>query len=582
MTTGRNSNVHLPLRLLILSVLVATWSVSARGATSIEVQIGFNGHVVPERYAPFRMRVRDYAGTGTSHVVVNQRLGNEWRDTSTVRHELAPVVSCDGSYSTALPIYEPLNPIAVALVDEAGEVLAEASVELRETRHLDPFSLVYGPLPSPIAAEGPSVTAAELPASWWAFDAVRTLWISAPPPPESWPAVAQWVLAGGSLVLASGPDYFRFDSPILRALLPLSNPAIATRPDGLLSLDGTLKPGASASVLHGGAPLLAHWSYGAGHVAILTVRPTDIDPSALDEILVTIPESERLSMAAVSEALLGEMQVVRPTHLTALLLVAASGLGLGAVVAAGRQRRWAGVVATSCLFAALTVWFGFHVNRANDVSFLYRMNTSLHVVASLGIQIDTSSFYSADVAQREHPFASETLPAQATPATLARHPIYLFMPQPTATPWVYGHAAAPSRIVTSVAEIGLKTFYAFSACASPLRLTVDHADRHAVLACQTEERLIDCWLIVDGRGTRVPPISAGTFRFPLSATAMLGSLWAQADGPASLVLGHLAEQFPFQQGVWFVGLSELRDAYPPLSGQEVRHLDIYVVRGEAS
>jgi len=582
MTIGRDPNLYLPLRLLILSAFVAAWAVSAQGVTSIEVQIGFSGHVVPERYAPFRMRVRDYAGTGASHVVVSQRLGNEWRDTSTVRHELGLAVSSDGSFAAVLPIYEPLNPMAVALIDETGEVLAEVSLDLRATRHLDPFPLVYGSLPYTVAEEGPSVIAAELPSSWWAFDAVRALWISAPPPQEAWPAIAQWVLAGGSLILTSGPDYFRFDSPILRVLLPLSSPTITDRSDGFLSLDGTLKPGASASVLRGEAPLLVHWPYGAGHVAVLTVRPADLDPSALDEILATIPESNRLSMTAVSETLLGEMSVVRPTHLTALLLVALSSLGFGTVVVVGRRRRLAGVVTASCLFAALAVWFGLYTNRANEIPFLYRMNTSLHVETSFGIQVDAVSFYCTDPAQREHLLASEALPIQAPPAALDPHPIYLFMPQPTATPWAYEHTAAPGRIVTSVAEIGLKTFYAFSTSASPLRLTVDGAERRAVLTCQAEQRLVDCWLIVDGRGTRVSPLSAGTFAFPLSAEETLGSLSAQADGPASLVLQHLAELFPFQQGVWFVGLGELEDARSPLVGQKVRHLDVYVVRGEIS
>ena len=58
MTSGRTARYIPSLRPVIFAVLLALWSVAAAGAPSIDAQIGFNGHVVPERYAPLRVTVR--------------------------------------------------------------------------------------------------------------------------------------------------------------------------------------------------------------------------------------------------------------------------------------------------------------------------------------------------------------------------------------------------------------------------------------------------------------------------------------------------------------------------------------------
>jgi hypothetical protein len=581
MTIARNPKLCVPFWLL-LSALILLCAVAARGAPSIEVQIGFNGHVVPERYAPLRLRIRGYDGGESARVVVTQRLGNEWRDTATVRQELEFAVTSDGSYTSTVPIYEPLNPIEVALVDEIGRTVAETALDLQLTRHLETFPLLYGGLPFAVAEDPVPVTAAELPASWWAYDSVRSLWLSSPPPREAWTAIAQWVLSGGSVVIVAGPDYFRFDSPGLRSILPIANPVIETGPDGVLHLVGTLREGANVSVARGGLPILLERTYGAGHVCLVAVRATELTEAEFAQIIGAVPASARISFSAVSEALLGDLPVVRPTHLSALLLIAISCVGLAGAAVLGRRRRLAGWLAAGVVFASLSVWSGFHANSTNDVSYLYSMNTSFQLIATFGIRIDSYSFYSSDPRQREHAIGSEAIPVQAPPALLPEHPLYAFMPQPTATPWIYAHTAKSGHVTTSAVGVRQKTFYAFAGCPSLLHLAVDSAAGRAVLTNQAADRLADCWLLVDGRGTTIPSIPRGTSTYSIRAEQTLAALVSETEEPAALVLQHLAEELPLHQGVWFVGLSPLLDLSTQIAGQKVRHLDVYVVRGEVS
>ena len=580
MTIGSSPSHRAPFRPVLLLALVALCAVDVLGAPSIAVQIGFSGHVLPERYAPFRMQVRGYEGAADARAVVTQPLGNEWRDTATVRQEIDLLFTADGSASAVLPIYEPLNPIAVALIDQNGETVARTDLDLRAGRHLDPFPLLYGSYPESARGASSFVIATDLPSNWWAYDAVHSLWISSPPPPAAWTAIAQWIVGGGSVVLLSGPDYIRFDSPILRRLLPLSAPAIGRTTDGLHYLGGGLRAGASAYLARAELPLLVSWPYGAGHVAVVTLRPTDLSEEELDQIWLTVPGSSRVSMAGLTESLLGALPLARPTRLAALFLTVACIAGLITAAAVRKRYRRSGEVATVGLFLALAVSSGFYANRTTQMEDVYSMNTHLSILASYGMHTDTLSFYSHMAQSLVHSVGSETIPAQAPPTALADHPLYAFMPQATATPWAYHHSAYAGHVVTAVADIGQKTFYTFAASTIPLRISNNATADVTVLDNQAPEPLAHCWVIVDGKGTCVSPVPTGVHSFSLEPEQDLESLWIQASEPSSTVLRHLADQLPFQQGVWLVAVSDVTSELSPETARKVRHLSVYVVQGD--
>jgi len=582
MKMRRNPHRNSICCLLALAIFLPVWVACAQGAPTIDVQIGFGGHVVPERYAPFHLRIRGDGSATGCRIIVTQPLGSEWRDTATVRQELALVIGSDGACDGAVPVYEPLNPISVALIDGAGAPVAETLVDLRETRHLSPFPLLYGILPYPMESETPPVTAADLPTRWWAYDAVRILWISAPPPQQAWAAITQWVLSGGSVVIVCGPDYFRFDTPDLRPLLPLAELGIETAPSGQRRLSGTPRPGASILVDRGDIPLLVGWRYGVGHVAVVTGDPDELTPDEFAAIAQAVPDATRLSMTAVSETLLEGMPVGRPTHLAGLLLIVLSGFGLAAATWIGRRRRSFGGIVAVCLFIVLAVLAGLKGNEANQSATQYAVSTSLVIIDSLGIQIVSLSIFSMDPPPRTYPFPGEGLPAQASPTRLPPHPLYSVLPQPSATPWAYAHTAEPGQVTTSTVDIGQKSFYTYAPALIRLRLTYDPNRGLAVLDNQLEERLVDGWLIAGGRAVHVPDLPRGTQSISLDAGATLASLLDQADDPAPVVVQHLIEDLPLQHGVWLVAVSAYEEAETSEPGRKVRHLGVYAVKGDVS
>jgi len=579
MTIGRGTTIHVVFVLFASAASVALSCIPLHAAPAIEAEIGFQGHVVPERYAPIRVRIRGYAERAPARLLVAQTLGSEWRDTSIVRQDLGISVTADGTYEATLPVYEPLNPIDVSLVAEDGRILAETSLQLRATRHLDLFMLRYGPYPLAGDAADERLVAAALPSEWWAYDAVRVLWISAPPPQEAWSAIGRWVLAGGSVVLAAGPDYFRFDSPTLRSLLPLSDPTLQPADGTTLALSGSLRSGASITASRGDLPLLVGWQYGAGHIAVLTIRPADLAAEELEHIAAAIPDAVRLSMIPVSEAVLRGLPVIRPTHLSALLLIALTVAVWTVIVYVGRRYRRTGAACAVGLIAGLAVWSGFFANRANEYASVYSVYTIFHLSTSFGIDAVSLSLLAPTPLARDYALAGEAIPLQAPTSSSAPHPFDAFMPQTTATPWLYAHIAAPGRVTTSTGPGELKTFLAFDDSESAPRLSVS-GPAAATLEYAGEIRLADCWLIVDGQGARMPEVTSGVTRFAPSVLEPLGALVREANDSAGLLLQHAAELLPLHQGVWFVGVSELRSPGTPQPDRKVRQLDAYVVRGD--
>jgi len=582
MSTGRSLTLRTSLRRTLLPILLAAAVLTGHATPTIEAAFGFAGHVVPERYAPLHVRIGGVEDGTKAHLVVTQTLGNEWRDTSTVRQQLGLTIASDGRFETTVPLYEPLNPVSLALISDDGTILAETTALLRATRRLEPFRLMYGSFPFP--DDGDPVTASTLPSDWWAYDTVRSLWIVEPPPQQAWDAIARWALSGGSVVLVAGSDYFRFDSPVLRKLLPISAPRLEPLGADGLVLVGSPVPEAVTAVSRDDVPLLIRRPYGAGQMSVLTVDAGDLAPSEIEAIVEAVPDAARLSVTPVSEALLGDLPVAQPRHASALLIIGCSIAALLIVVFIGRRWRWAGVGCGVSLFTLLCVWSGFVVNHDTGIASIYRFYAHFHIATSFGIDVVSLSFFAAEADPRVHPFDLATIPLQVTSSPLNPHPIYSFMPQPTATPWVYEHTAEPGRIVTSAAEIGQKTFASYGTSSPAVRLSINSGDGGIVLDVLHEDLpLADGWIVVDGRGTRLAAVSPGRQIVALDSAdfVSLGALSGDATDSAALVLQHVSELFPLHSGIWFIGVSTSHDVPPPLPDEKVRHLDAYIVQGEA-
>ncbi len=143
-----------------------------------------------------------------------------------------------------------------------------------------------------------------------------------------WTAISQWVLAGGSLVLLTGTDFYRMDLPALRNLLPLSDPVLTVSDLGTSYLTGSHE-GATIEILsEEGFPLLIQSAYGAGHVALVTINARSMSVEKLESIATEVTPSQLITLRDSTEHILGAQTVVT---LDSLLVLAIGGL-LGVVV----------------------------------------------------------------------------------------------------------------------------------------------------------------------------------------------------------------------------------------------------------
>ena len=554
MTTGRNPNHNVLWLLLPLLILLVLSPVVVRGAPSIEVQIGFNGHVVPERYAPIRIRVRNYEDRTAAKLRITQTLGSTWRGSSTVLQEPPLSIASDGVYHTTAPVYDPLNPITVSLVDAGGTILAEQQIDLRSTRHLDPLPVVYGTLPYPFEEETGLVHALELPSDWWAYDSAHSLWISAAPPRESWEAVARWVFSGGTAVLLSGPDYFRYDSPTVRELLPLTEPTLVAGPAEIEYLSGTVKPNTQTVVLRESIPLLLIRSYGGGHVALVTVRAVDLTQSEIELIAGSIPASTRMmNLSEVSEAALGAIPVARPAYSAAILLGTVALAGFAVSVAVARRRPRRALISILALFGILSVLSGLYANENQSLIAKYSTTTSLRVYTWFGLDADASSILWSEDGDLTYPSPGETVPAQLVSASPTAEPLYALMPQSQVIPTAYEHSYIDDHIIASIRSGNQKTFYSYGTSAPLLHLAYDNQADRIVLDQQSNTDIDHGWFLFDGLGFHTTSVPRGTSSYSLDDLQTLRDL--SETGPDLSALQSLSGVFPFDRGIWFVGQS---------------------------
>ena len=207
-------------------------------------------------------------------------------------------------------------------------------------------------------------------------------------------AVADWVLAGGHLIVTGGPNY-RLTSAGLADLLPLTlggsstvdditplaqfagqSGVSLTEPDIILAT-GTLRPGAEVLVRVGDQPLLARQRSGAGLVDYLAVDPA-LAPfrewrgrAVLWDALVFVPHQQPSWTAGIQDWLMAE-RVVRqapgfalPSALEMFGMLIVYILVIGPVnyvalrLIGRRELAWFTIPAIVVIFAVLAYFTGF-------------------------------------------------------------------------------------------------------------------------------------------------------------------------------------------------------------------------------
>jgi hypothetical protein len=269
--------------------------VTVRGIAlpQLEVDLGFAGRFVPGRMTPIRLIVSGVEHPFSGSFRIMEEIGNTWRGEASSLIEIPIPLVSNGEYEQILPFYDFTQPLKVSLCASDGTPVANAEVTLRDQKRESAFPLLVGAFPTPIDTEAVAIASSDLPVHWLAYDGVKSLWVGrtqAGLSREQWEAIARWTLAGGTLVLFSGADFYLLDSPVLRELIPISNPSLTMGEDGIRILSGEARSGSRS--INGRADestLLFVRNYGAGTVLLIPVSTFDLTAEEVAAVIAEIP-----------------------------------------------------------------------------------------------------------------------------------------------------------------------------------------------------------------------------------------------------------------------------------------------------
>jgi len=543
-------------------------SLSAGAEIALAVQIGIDGVAVPDRFAPIRVSVSGYREPAPSTLVVRQPIGNEWRGTASVSHALDLAIQGDGLYETTLPVYDPINPIQIALVAESGTLLAETELDLRESMRAMPYPLLCKTLPYiPIDAEVADMSS--LPDQWAAYDGLTSLWVAAPPSGPSWDAIARWIVSGGTLVVFTGPDYFRLDSPVVRSLLPITNPLPEERADGIWFLSGDLRPGARVLESLAGAPLMISGRVGAGNVILVTVQAHALTTEQLARIAEITPEAAPISLHETTRSSLMQTGITGPSNLSVLVILGSLVVLTIAVSLIGRRRPRLGWILFGCLTLGVSVSAGFMSNSTNEVIGLYCINTHLHLETAYGTHMVYSGLYISDTATIDWdtpaPFQSlEVLPRSLHEAG-ERSGIW-----------------TTEKAVLDGTAGSIRSFHAYGTSAASF--SVEWMGGSVRVDDFSQGSFDEVWILRDGRVYPIPDYQGGSRTYTLPSEGETISSFTMGTREPTRLIREISGAFELRHGIWLI-------AYDPGSerllegverGQKVRDIKLYLVEGRGA
>jgi len=551
-----------------LASIVAWTCVGASGAaqTQLSVSLGFENRTTPGRYAPVTIEVQNLATSESAQLQSIQPVGNEWRGEAEMRIELAQAIQSDGEYTRVLPVYDPANPITFELLSSTGEVLATAELDLRDGFRAGPYPVYDRTLPR-FDEEAALVDVATLPRDWWAYDSAESVWIASALSDESWDALTRWVLAGGSLVVLTGSDFYRMDTPALRALLPVDEPTLAVSSSGASYLSGTFDVDTVVVESDEGFPLLIQAQSGAGTVSLVTVRAGTLSTPQLADIAERVPTASLMQLDEVADALLGAEHVTTLSKAALLLLI---GLGIAVVIAATILGRWKerwGWGAMGMGAVLLSVLSGIISNPAKQVVDVYIYNTQVSVITRVGIELVASSLYSRTDQPFQQAHAGGLMPILALPRSLRGVDSYSVSTGAGAT-------------AMSILSGEVRSWHAYAPCA-----TLVHVHREDANSVQISNYLgfEHAWMVIDGHVYPLDVLQEGTHTYPVMDSlgrlpTFIGEARGGPDEPVARILDAVRSRIPIQEGVWLVAGSIREETSIDGVAEKVRDLSLVIAQ----
>ena len=545
-----------------LALCTAVCALQVLASPTIDVDIGLGGVVLDGRFAPCEIALSGLPDPMTGALVAEQQIGNAWKGAAIIRLELAAGWLDNGSRNIALPIQDALNPLSFRLLDASGALLAVREVDLRPQRRLEPFPVACSS--EPIAAEEDIVNVhpEDLPLDWWSYEAVSRLWLAAPPSPDAQRAIAQWVLAGGSLVVLTGEGFFRLDTPLLRELLPISDPQVFTDPVGTLRLSGRLKPSASEILSRDGLPLAYSWPYGAGHVTALTVSSAALGAVDYDALLPQLHAASLLSLQDATAALLANTKVSRPSHLIAVLIVGGGMLWFSVATRWSRARGKPAIGWVLLGVLCFSVLSGLMSNRGNHYILTYTLNTSLYVQTVGGVTLHCLATLGFDGGARSFADQAAALPLFDIPESL--HGLQ------------FDADVGDEELHLTLQPNELRALRTYGASDWPLSFAASDLDvaidNHGSLLGKRVSLLIRRGLLYE-----IPAIESGSRQYELE-----GGLDPEGyTGPLQDIVRAIDAQFAFHARDWLLAIDErekLVDHGELI--EKVRYLEVHLIGGD--
>jgi len=555
-------------------LVIACSSPVAFGAPSLDARIGFASVIVPRLYAPTRITVSglEEAISGTLRVV--QYAGALSEEPAEIAIDLSTGSVENATYEASIPIYDPLNPVDIQLLQADGTPLVVQQLNFRLFMRSAPFPLVCETSVD-LGGSEVRVGTEELPWEWWGYEAIDSLWLGGAQFDRSAAdAITRWILAGGSLVLFSGPDFYKYDPNFLEGVFPVAGATLETARDGVSYVTGTMPERAElAAWREDGTPLLYTLSVGAGAVAFVSIRAEDLGTDEVRTIVSMVRSAKLLSMQGASGTLHGGIRVPRPNYLVAPLIVVAMMTSLAISwrlatrnIPTGLPHRRAPMWIVVGVATIATVFAGFYTNRAKQLVELYQCDTALDIHTSVGCRI-----------------VSHTLFAPGFPLDVgvlrSRESVPVYPLIRTARKAVFDSQATPEVLEVPLAAGETRNLRAYGDSRGAVEL-VTRTDE-ATIVNRLEVSLSVAYIIRDGELFRVTEIAPGTSTVPLKDGLRVWSLRGLDRFRYADALKVVEAAFPLDEGAWLIAIYDEVEIRSGVETEEkVRDVRIHIVEGE--
>lgn len=542
-------------------------------AESLEVHIGFSSSVIASNFAPVRIDLSGFARPVEGILQITQQIGAPDAEPEDVVIEFHRGILENGTLTGSIPIFDPLNPIEVVAMDSNGIVLAARSINLRLFQRTARFPVVSGP-PLDLGGLEVVVSPSELPADWWAYELVDSLWLNGGGISSvAWDAIARWVYAGGTLVVFAGEDYYQLESSAFRALFPLSEVRLETAPDGRQYLAGRATESIEVVLASEGAetPLLYQTAFGAGNVSVVAMQAIDVTQVELDAIRGEVPWAGWYSLLRFGNDFRGSMRVPRPIYMIAPSLVIVLLVCVGVLRWAFRRKARLpdsmatafAVPAVAAVVVALAVWSGFYANNTKQLIELFQLNLSIQTHTSYGISLGFTGFVS---------------PATTREATIEREqvsvPSYSLVKTTSETSFASSTDPEIFRFTINANEV--RDFRTYGAPRRLLTFEFDETSFRASISNSLFTDLTTVYVLHEGRAHRLGVISSGDSVHQVGD----GFPWRGFNTRSEHgdFLQAVVQEYRLATGTWLLAISDETRTVPGLQvPSEVRDVRLHIV-----